>query len=511
MRTGRPRQRLFDEDAAVARYMLLKSSAKVAKEFGTGADLITRLLRKRGIEIGGAGPKPMQIPVSISEIQRRYSAGESCTGIAKTIGVQHHMVEKWLKQSGISFRKTKAQLDERFFEKIDTEEKAYWLGFLSADGNIGKDNAVRLELQEKDGLHVVKFANAISLKSQVYRRTDGRTEVGVQPKSILMVNDLLAQGLRAGDKSITLFPAHIPVDLECHYWRGMIDGDGCLSQNKGIPTISICGTKEVCVGFKEFLLRKGIQTDASVLQAGNIWNFSVSSKQTIDIAKLLYSGSNVYLERKIAIFEKWIGKYDEYSIVRIRSEVADDFLKVYHYLGGLRPGLVCYGLFIGGVLSGVACFGVPASQHTGASLVGKENSKRVWELARFALISDLEKNSASQFISKVLTVFQVDFPEIWFIVSYADSAQGHEGTIYVAAGAKLVGSGSKEIVIVTSGGSRLSGRSSAILAELEIQGVKLEDCSLALSEGKRKYVFVVGSGKQKAQRSGFLTTNMQPS
>ena len=509
MRTGRPRQRLFDEDAAVARYLETKSSPIVAKEFHTGADIIIRILKKKGIVIGAAGPKSMVVPVPVADLQRRYSAGESCTEIAKSIGVQHHMVEKWLKQAGVSFRKTKAQLDERFFEKIDTEEKAYWLGFLSADGNIGKDNVVRLELQVRDGLHVVKFANIISLKSQVYRRTNGRSEVGVEPKSVLMVNDLIAQGLRVGDKSITLFPANVSVDLERHYWRGMIDGDGCLSENKGVPTISICGTKEICEGFKEFLVRNNIQTDASILRAESIWSFSVSSKQVLDIAKLLYSGSNVYLERKIAIFEKWSGKNNKYTIVRIRSEVADDFLKVYHYLGGLRPGLICYGLFVEGVLSGVACFGVPASQYVGVSLVGKDNSKRAWELARFALIPDLEKNSASQFMSRVLTTFQVDFPEIWFIVSYADSAQGHEGTIYVAAGAKLMGSGSKEIVIVTPKGVRLSGRTSAILAELESQGIKIEDCSLSSSEGKRKYVFIVGSGKQKAQRGRLLATNVQ--
>jgi len=41
-------------------------------------------------------------------------------------------------------------LDETFFEKIDNEEKAYWLGFLAGDGAITDENRLRLRLAIKD-------------------------------------------------------------------------------------------------------------------------------------------------------------------------------------------------------------------------------------------------------------------------------------------------------------------------------------------------------------------------
>ena len=40
-----------------------------------------------------------------------------------------------------------------FFEKIDSEEKAYWAGFIAADGNVRKDfHKMRIELNIKDNL-----------------------------------------------------------------------------------------------------------------------------------------------------------------------------------------------------------------------------------------------------------------------------------------------------------------------------------------------------------------------
>ena len=46
----------------------------------------------------------------------------------------------------------------RYFDKINTEEKAYWLGFLYADGSISsKEDKIELGLAEKDLHHIEKF------------------------------------------------------------------------------------------------------------------------------------------------------------------------------------------------------------------------------------------------------------------------------------------------------------------------------------------------------------------
>ena len=56
-------------------------------------------------------------------------------------------VHKAIKDSGIDFRKNGDNLKKytanyNFFEKIDTEEKAYWLGFIAADGHVSRGDQV---------------------------------------------------------------------------------------------------------------------------------------------------------------------------------------------------------------------------------------------------------------------------------------------------------------------------------------------------------------------------------
>lgn len=57
------------------------------------------------------------------------------------------------------------------FETIDTEEKAYWLGFLYADGSVGSnDDRIELGLAERDFHHIEKFRNFIGINNKISYR-----------------------------------------------------------------------------------------------------------------------------------------------------------------------------------------------------------------------------------------------------------------------------------------------------------------------------------------------------
>ena len=57
-----------------------------------------------------------------------------------------------------------------FFNKIDSKEKAYWLGMLYADGNVYKRSEnwfnTQLGVNKKDRMIIDRFANAIGAKRE---------------------------------------------------------------------------------------------------------------------------------------------------------------------------------------------------------------------------------------------------------------------------------------------------------------------------------------------------------
>ncbi len=74
-----------------------------------------------------------------------------------------------LVKNGVEMRSNKQNsrkysVNDDYFSIIDTEEKAYWLGFIFADGYISNKNGKRvgITLKSSDRDHIIKFAKAIS-------------------------------------------------------------------------------------------------------------------------------------------------------------------------------------------------------------------------------------------------------------------------------------------------------------------------------------------------------------
>jgi len=155
------------------------------------------------------------------------------------------------------------------FESIDTPEKAYWLGFLAADGCVYPPEwKVRLMLAKKDKAHVEKFksflgtphkvgyigpsSNVVKSGSRKGRtiRGSGAYQFSVRCKT--RVNDLTKNGVGPNKTFTHSFPKEeqVPARLLSHYVRGYFDGDGSIYKTGKISSrrparriaISIMGT-----------------------------------------------------------------------------------------------------------------------------------------------------------------------------------------------------------------------------------------------------------------------------
>lgn len=186
--------------------------------------------------------------------------------------------------------------NDRFFENIDTEEKAYWLGFVTADGWLTDRGMLGIKLHKKDRSHLVKFREAIESNHRIYDYDDGSVSLCVQRQAI---NSSLRKLGITPRKSLTATPATVSSDLYKHYWRGLVDGDGTLIHDPRPKFIlDLAGTFNIVSEFARFCYQF-CDTAAIPRQYGNLWRFRLQSKAGFSaVADEIYKDSTVYLNRK---------------------------------------------------------------------------------------------------------------------------------------------------------------------------------------------------------------------
>jgi len=241
-----------------------------------------------------------------AEAVRRYGEGEKLKGIVAGMGFNWRTVKAALVAAGVQKRRQttsrRHQFDERFFREIDTEAKAYWLGFLTADGHMGRGLVVEVGLQEADAEHLKKLAAAVGWPGEVRLKplSGGRHKAELRLCSMAMIGDLAAAGCTHPGTSRV--PPKLPPELVRHYLRGLFDGDGGihLGEHKGRPQASIsqCGT-EACVRlFREWACRVS-GSKANALPRRGIWYFETTGNGVCRrIMDGLFDGATVALDRK---------------------------------------------------------------------------------------------------------------------------------------------------------------------------------------------------------------------
>jgi hypothetical protein len=119
-----------------------------------------------------------------------------------------------------------------YFQKIDTKDKAYWLGFLYADGsltaNTGGTVYITIELNKKDEERIDRFCEALCLceDKKTYRTRHGAENVMISFACKAMSNDLMMHGVSFRKSKIVRYPVLADRELELAFLMGYYDGDG---------------------------------------------------------------------------------------------------------------------------------------------------------------------------------------------------------------------------------------------------------------------------------------------
>lgn len=210
------------------------------------------------------------------EIVEKYKSNKyNFSDIGKLHKISSTTVSKIIKseqiENNIMYRKKKRKytLNENYFDVIDTEHKAYFLGLLYADGcNYEKKNVIYLKLQEKDKEILEKFNLAIESNRPlgfIKKKKESHQNSFVLSISSNLMSKKLAELGCFQKKSLTLkFPTEeqVPNHLIRHFIRGYFDGDGSFTKYKDSKrdyyrmTVSIIGTIYFTTILKEIIKHK---------------------------------------------------------------------------------------------------------------------------------------------------------------------------------------------------------------------------------------------------------------
>jgi len=230
-------------------------------------------------------------------------------------------------------------VNDDFFQVIDTEEKAYILGLLYADGTIrkrkGDSYVVRIGLNTKDIdllYNINKFLSEYPVRQ--YDRPNKHVKSGIQQISELsitstrMYNDLLKLGVHE-NKSLTLnFPTEnqVPKHLIHHFIRGYFDGDGSVyvfnrynnARKKTYVTIESCtvGTLEFLSEMSNVLSICDICVKKEKRTVTNCYKYKLTGNvRCIKFYNFLYKDATIYLERKKEIFDNYFKERRSETII----------------------------------------------------------------------------------------------------------------------------------------------------------------------------------------------------
>ncbi len=207
----------------------------------------------------------------------------------------------------------KYNFDEHYFDLIDCQEKAYWLGFFAADGyNHRSRGCIEFRLHKQDREILEKFKSYIKSNNPIglYKNTYCNLSLYSQH----LCNKLAEYGLGQA-KTYTLQLPKLEDSLMQHFIRGYYDGDGCFSVikrsdrkniNSRIYQFNITGMEAPLLIIQQYIVdnanavKNSLKKRKSTVAVTIHYSGKIVCKRILDY---LYNNANIYLQRK---YDKYI-------------------------------------------------------------------------------------------------------------------------------------------------------------------------------------------------------------
>lgn len=324
---------IFEKDKFIKEYNKLKSSRKMAELYGCDKGVILKYAKEIGYKNNYTG--------KLNETQKKEIVAQydkkTSKELAELYNVSRGQITKlWYDANLTGKDKHKYPFDYNYFENIDSADKAYFLGFIAADGNVFKREnkksqaIIKLSLQMCDKIILEVFKNYIDSQQPLYV-TERKSSYVNYMYTLELVSNKMAEDLKKYNivptKTYEYEMVELKKDYMSHFFRGYFDGDGSINCSKNMlhtPSsynISICGFVHNLTKMQEYLYSIGINSIVTlenrddkknkfVLPFGELVFVNINEKYKF--IKYIYEDKrDIYLSRKRYLAECFINAIEQ--------------------------------------------------------------------------------------------------------------------------------------------------------------------------------------------------------
>ena len=232
-----------------------------------------------------------------------YQKGRYVKDIAKELSLNPPTLSKKMKEVGCQIKKNvpSYKMNEEAFSIIDSEESAYWLGYVFASGTVSKaDNRITGKAKDSDYEHLLRFRDFLKSDSPI-EKINRENSCRIRFSSVKMKSDLLLHGHGYEKEAEYSCPFEEQVEdgIFRHFVRGYVDGNGHLGMthnDMSYPALMIIGNEEF---LNQVVLRMKWEQGFYFYESKG--QFTLQCKYpliALNSMKELYVSSEISLDRK---------------------------------------------------------------------------------------------------------------------------------------------------------------------------------------------------------------------
>ena len=248
----------------------------------------------------------------LNKVIELYEKGHTCNDIGRILGHTGHQVMLLLKKNKYEIRDFRYKVDEHFFDKIDTWQKAYVLGWWMSDGTVSPDGRIRIQIQKEDSYILEEIAKIMQFDGPLYDVPPPKRFPWRKPQKVLgisrkiLADKLIQLGCPPRKSLILKFPTSdiVPDNLLHHFVLGFFEGDGSTTIPKNRPnslSVSFTSTDIFLNELKErVFIPLGIESKLYYrYKDKNSASLMINKKESVrKLYEYLYQDATLFLTRK---------------------------------------------------------------------------------------------------------------------------------------------------------------------------------------------------------------------